>query len=103
MPQETNIIDLRIITKMGAVYKFPDVEQSALESLCPFMQDGVPSGVNGQLSLINASVAVLSVPLRILAEIQTCPSAERCGEWKTWWKAPPREDECYPASTAKSP
>ena len=97
MTTNLELVTVRLETKLGAHYTFPHVEKAALEKLCPYMQDGVPEGVNSQLTLINASIAVLSVPIRILKRIEI----EEEGTDSLWWRAPERTDECYPASTAK--
>jgi len=94
------LVTIRVTTKMGATYLFPDLELPALEKMCKYMQDGVPMGASGQLSLVNASISLLSVPFRIIKTIEvTDPDDESM--WREWWKAPEREDECYPVSTVK--
>jgi hypothetical protein len=88
------LVDVLITTKLGAEYQFPDVEKARLEVVCPYLQDGVPTGFSGQLSLVNASIAVLSVPLRIIRQVHTRTSDTDI--WEVWWTAPVRSDECYP-------
>ena len=89
-----NLVSLRITTKLGAEYVLPDLEQSVLEGMCTFRQDGVPTGFSGQLCLTNASVALLNVPFRIIKKMEI---KRPDGEWEEWWDAPEREDECFPA------
>ena len=88
------LVDVLIKTKLGAEYRFPDVEKARLEAVCAYLQTGVPTGFSGQFTLVNASIAVLSIPFRIIRQVNIRVND---GEvWDLWWKSPDRTDECYP-------
>ena len=88
------LVDVLIKTKLGAEYRFPDVEKARLEAVCAYLQTGVPTGFSGQFTLVNASIAVLSIPIRIIRQVNTRGNGEEV--WDLWWKSPDRTDECYP-------
>ena len=64
---KVDLVTVKIITKLEAEYIFPDIERAALISI-PKGNEPIRD-VSGQLTLVNASVAVMSVPVRIIAKI----------------------------------
>jgi hypothetical protein len=61
------LVTVNIRTKLDAHYEFPDVDMSQLRSVIP--ESGrIPEG-QPTLALVNASIAVLSIPLNIVQTI----------------------------------
>lgn len=76
---KVDLAEVRFETYLGAVYLFPDVDREALEKVLPKLSNRIPEG-HGQLQLVNASVALLSIPLRIVKRVLVA------GE--VWWENP---------------
>jgi hypothetical protein len=59
---------VRVLTKMGSEYTFPDMVVSELKRVLPEggrIKEDMPS-----LMMMNASMAVLTIPFRIIKEIE---------------------------------
>ena len=61
------LVTVNITTKLNARYEFPDVDLAQVKSVIP--ESGrIPEG-QPTLALVNASIAVLSIPLNIVQTI----------------------------------
>lgn len=69
-----NLVSLTLRTRLGACYVFPDMARSEVELLLRRIEDAAKSG---QLTLVNASQAVLILPFRIIKTISV-------GEEERW-------------------
>lgn len=78
-PQKADLVTVEMHTHLGAVYTFPDMDRENLEELLPKLSNRIPEE-HGQLQLVNASIALISVPFRILKKILVG------GE--LWWESP---------------
>jgi hypothetical protein len=76
--EKVDLITVEIETTLGAKYVFPDMERAALERMLPKM--GEPKLVHEQLTIVNASIALLSLPFRIVKVVRV--------EGEEWWKRP---------------
>ena len=73
------LVEITIITKLGAQYEFPDMELNTLRNALPPVGriiEGAPS-----MSLINASLACLVIPFNIIQRIYNSQSGE------TYWES----------------
>lgn len=82
--REGALISIVITTKMGERYEFPDVQLTSLKLALP--ESGrMPSNMPA-LMIVNASMAVLSVPMRIIKTITTVDPED--GFPDELWRAP---------------
>lgn len=79
MTSSNELVEVRLETFLGACYSFPDMDVSVLSQVLPKGENRVPEG-HGQIQLMNASVALLSVPFRIVEKIFV--------NGELWWKNP---------------
>jgi hypothetical protein len=81
---KANLVTVGVETQLGAKYVFPDVELEKLEEILPKMKSGLDPVLSmrygGQLVLVNASIAVLSMPFRIVEAVTV--------NGEQWWNRP---------------
>lgn len=63
----SDLVDVRIRTKSGAEYVFPDMSLAVLKSVMP--ESGRTPESQPALMLFNASAALMSVPFSIIDEV----------------------------------
>lgn len=64
-----DLITVTVRTSLGAVYVFPDVSEEQLKLALP--ESGRVPGGYSQLMFMNTSLALLSVPWRVVEEVKT--------------------------------
>lgn len=74
---KSDLVDLDIFTHEGDHYHFSAMSKSALEKTLP---KGSNRRLDGSLTLVNASTAILMIPMRIIKKITV--------EKEVWWGLP---------------
>ena len=69
---------VRVYTREGSVYTFPDMDAEAVKKVLP--ESGRLPTNSPSLSLVNVSVASLVIPFRVITEIYV--------NWERIWRAP---------------
>ncbi len=62
-----DLVTVTVTTREGAIYSFPDMSRSSLKKVLP--ETGRKPTNQPALMLVNASTAVLSVPIRIVRRV----------------------------------
>jgi hypothetical protein len=78
-PRNTELCTVTIQTKFGDVYTFPAMDKKALGKVLPQNSNRVPANTP-TLAMVNASMAVLSIPLQVVAKVLV--------NGKDWWDCP---------------
>ena len=79
MTEQVHLEPVEITTLGGDVYRMPAMDVDMLQQVLPKGLNRIPSGMT-TLALVNASIAVLSIPFQIVKTI-------RVGE-EEWWVTP---------------
>lgn len=75
MNDKVRLATIEVATHHGDVYRLPAMDVAALESLLP--KDGVLPDGTTSLSLVNASMAILLIPFRIVKTVSV--------DGEVWW------------------
>ena len=78
-PKKTDLCTVSIRTTLGDEYTFPAMDRQALGKVLPQGSNKMPANTP-TLAMVNASMSVLSVPLRIIETIYV--------DGETWWACP---------------
>lgn len=63
-----SLVNVRVTTKLGAAYVFPDVGDGTVKSISEGHSG--PSVSCPSLQLTNASIAILSIPWHVVAKVE---------------------------------
>lgn len=75
-PKKTDLCTVAIQTKFGDEYTFPAMDKKALGRVLPQGGNKLPANTPS-LSMVNASMAVLSIPLQVVAKVLV--------DGQEWW------------------
>ncbi len=78
-PKKTELCTVTIQTRFGDVYTFPAMDKKALGRVLPQNSNRLPANTSS-LAMVNASMAVLSIPLQIVAKVLV--------NGEDWWACP---------------
>ncbi len=78
-PKKTELCTVTIQTRFGDQYIFPAMDKKALGRVLPQGSNRIPANTP-TLAMVNASMAVLSVPLQVVAKVLV--------DGKDWWDCP---------------
>jgi hypothetical protein len=65
----SKLVDVIVVTKSGARYVFPDMPSGELERVLP--ESGRQLETQPSFMMVNASIAVLTIPFRVIKSIET--------------------------------
>jgi len=68
----STLVDVVVETKMGTKYLFPDMPRGELERVLP--ESGRILETQPTLMMVNASISVLSIPFRVIKNIEVTSS-----------------------------
>lgn len=77
--KKTDLCTVSIRTKLGDEYTFPAMDRKALAKVLPKGDRALPPSMP-TLAMVNASMAVLSIPLQVIAKVLV--------DGEDWWDCP---------------
>jgi hypothetical protein len=78
-PKKTDLCTVAIRTRLGDEYTFPAMDKKALGKVLPKGSNRIPANTP-TLAMVNASMAVLSIPLQIVGKVTV--------DGQDWWDCP---------------
>jgi hypothetical protein len=88
--KKRRFVTVGIETSLGAHYLFPDMDMAVLSQLLPKFSDRRPP--NESFTLVNASTAVLILPVRVIKKVTVSTMYESGSKiTEDWWHAPLHE------------
>lgn len=77
--RKVELCTVTVATKLGDLYTFPAMDKKALAKVLPRGSNRIPANTP-TLAMVNASMAVLSIPLQIVSKVLV--------DNQDWWDCP---------------